>query len=250
MGKIGGAYVETGALSTIDNQIDRTGAGVFCTTIDRGMREFGRMLKLLLSISFVFSAIIGDAQKISYSYYAYVRAGFENHVGFSADFAYDSVNFEMNGEICRADSNTVIINPKKAGKSTINSKAYFKGKLIYSGSFPLDIMKPEVFGVFGTDLQKKLKLDLIKAYPGVRFVIRVNNFHWEPVGIVSYRFSIIRDRKIVYSIAETSNRFSEFVKAELEKLEVGDLILISEIIVDDFFKGQTDPMPTIYEVEL
>jgi hypothetical protein len=212
--------------------------------------NFEKMLKLILFISSFWLFLNSKAQKISYSYYAYVRAGFENQIGFSTDFVYDSVKFEMNGVVCRSDSNNVIVNPEKPGINNLNSKAYLKWKLIYSGSFPLEVLRPEVFGIFGSDLQKKLKISFIKSYPGVRVVIRVNNYHWESIGIISYRLSIIRDREIIFSNTETSNRFSDTVKAKLEKLEVGDLILISEIIVDGNFKDISNTIPTVYEVEL
>jgi len=207
------------------------------------------MIKLVIFISFAFLSLQGIAQKVNYNYYAYVRAGFKNEIGFSTDFAYDSIQFEMNRVICRTDSNSLFIYPKKAGKDTIHSIAYFKGKVVHSDKFILDVMKPEVFGVFKPHLQTKLKLDFIKRFPGVSFNIRINNYHWEPISIVSYRFSIIRDHKVIYSVTGFSNRFSDQLKAEIEQLKAGDLILISEIVTGDFYKEIADPMPTIYEVE-
>jgi hypothetical protein len=50
-------------------------------------------------------------------------------------------------------------------------------------------------------------------------------------------------------VTEFSNRFSDLLKAEIEQLKAGDLILISEIVTGDFYKEIADPMPTIYEVE-
>ena len=180
-----------------------------------------------------------------------IRAGFENTVEFSLKRNFDSVNLKATHGIVSREGNIIRFIPTTFGKETLIAKFYYKHEFVHLDSVTFDVIRPEVFPSIGSDLLKdrKVSLSKFKAIGGIIFYIRVNDYHWEPIRIESYRFSIIRQGNCIFSKIEFSNRYSDELVAKLNLLNVGDIILISDIVITSQLSEIANILPGVFEIE-
>lgn len=178
-----------------------------------------------------------------------IRAGFENSIGFTLDRKFDSLHLRASQGAAKWEKNIIYLIPATSGQDTLFAQFYFKKNLIHSDTVSFNVIKPEVFPSFGGDLLQKRELSFIKAIGGVIFFIRVNDFHWEPVAIKSYRFSVIRKNNFLFSTVEYSNRYSNDLKVKLDTMMSGDKILITDIVLVPGNYDFASCLPGVFEIE-
>jgi hypothetical protein len=181
------------------------------------------------------------------------RIGFSNAAEFSLKKKFDSVTLKASqGKVSR-EKQIIYFSPITPGKDTIAAKFYFKNKLVHIDTVVFDVIAPEVFSMIGGGGEllrsRKISLPVLEAMGGVVFYIRVNDYHWEPISINSYRASVLRKDQCIYSIVESDNRFSHQLKAKLDLLVSGDLIVISEIEINSDYIKVANPLPGIFEIK-
>ncbi|MDX2047639.1 MAG: hypothetical protein SFU87_12695 [Chitinophagaceae bacterium] len=179
-----------------------------------------------------------------------IRAGLENVVEYSIKLKHDSVTFRASQGSCKGEGKMIYIRPERDGKDTIYGSFYRSGKIVHVGTAVLDVIKPEVFPSFGARVLLKVNLPQIKGMTGIIFNMMMNDFHWEPIEIETYRATILRKGKVIHTTIESSNRFSEDLQKHLDLLEIGDLILISEVKVSHkHFQTDVNAFPVVFEIE-
>ena len=198
---------------------------------------------------FVFETFtsVGQLMKIE-NRNRYIRAHFENSIGFSFDRKFDSLDLRTSQGTFNRDRHIIRLIPETSGRDTFFAKFFYKRKLIHVDTATFDVIKPEVYPSFGEDHPTKLSVSYIKSGGGIIFHIRITDDHHEGASIKSYRFSVIRKDSFVFSMIEYSYKFSDELKAKLDTSKSGDKILISDIILDPYFDF-ADPLPRVYEIE-
>jgi hypothetical protein len=179
----------------------------------------------------------------------YIFAGMESHIKFSSKVKYDSISFFLSVGDAKRVGDFVYLYPKQAGKAVLVATLFRHSRLVSSDSMQITVDKPSVFAAYGGKVLRKLKLDVVKRLGGVVFYITVNDFHWEPVEIQSYRFTLVREGAVVFSLLESSNRYSKELLVNLDKLAVGDVILITDVKLSEEVSKFAEFFPTTFEVQ-
>jgi hypothetical protein len=208
--------------------------------------------RILLLIIILWDANEAISQKMEVHNHNHdMRAGFRNSFEISLKKKYDSISVSASHGSVAAERSIFFLTADSSGIDTVYVSFYFRRKLVQQDTVSFNIIQPEVFPRFQSDLLKgrKLKISYLRAIGGVLFNIRVNDYHWEPIAIASYRFSVVRDESCIFSKVEYSNRFSDEVKAEIELLRAGDLIIISQTMLNVQYTGQANILPGIFEIE-
>jgi len=206
--------------------------------------------RYFLTIIFILIPSIFFAQTMEILHFRrMVRAGCESSFEFYLKKKYDSVQVTSSQGRCTWENKKYIqFFPEHAGTDSLIVRFYHRNRIIDTDTAVFEVINPEVFPVFGPDFLKKVHLPVLKAMGAVIIMMKVNDYHWEPVGITSYRFSIIRNDSCLFSMIETSRRFSSELKEKLTLCKSGDLVLISEIKLTPA-SMQANVLPGVFEIE-
>jgi ribosomal protein L35 len=113
----------------------------------------------------------------------------------------------------------------------------------------LNVARLEVFPAISGSRLSKISLANFRLMGGMSFYIGISRYHWEPLTVKSYRFTVIRNGQIMHSNVETTHKFGEQSTKFLDQLQTGDLLLFSEIQVRDDLVPVTESWPAVFEIQ-
>jgi hypothetical protein len=147
------------------------------------------------------------------------------------------------------EGKTILLIPATSGQDTIFARFFYKNTLILEDTATFDVIKPEIFPSYGAELLKKVSASYVRACGGIIFNIRITDDHWEGASIESYRFSVIRKDRFLFSLIEHSNKYSDDLKVKLGTIMPGDILLISDITPAAPYSELANSLPGVFEIE-
>lgn len=179
----------------------------------------------------------------------YLLAGRKNYVDFSTKIKYDSVKFEVSQGTFGWEKKKLFLSPADEGSDSVFISLYRKSRLLNRDTIVAYVERPLIFPAYSGSRYAKLNARMLKAMGGVVFYVTINAWHWEPIDVSSYRFSIMREGKMIYSSLEKSRFYSNELRLQLDLLQTRDLIIISDISTTDDVPSVVEVQPGIFEIK-
>jgi hypothetical protein len=111
-----------------------------------------------------------------------------------------------------------------------------------------DTIRAKVFAAISGSRIEKISVKTMRLMGGMSFYVEISRYHWEPITVKSYRFTVIRNGEVIHTNVELTHKFGDLSTKFLNQLQPGDLLLFSEIKVPDNVLAVTEPWPAVFEV--
>ena len=176
--------------------------------------------------------------------------GVPNPFQFLIDKKYDSVDFRVHhGTIEKYEKRGYfLLHPDSVGADSIFSTVFYKHRIILKDTFPIQSVRTAVFPTVLGKIRGSINLISFKQSQGIIFKIAINGEHWENCTIGPYKFTVIRNGVVLFSMEEPENRFSARLISAIAQIKAGDLVLISDGIPKDQLAALGKFIPAVFEI--